>query len=58
MSNNKGWLSDYAILKKENSKKNGKNNNEESFVQSGKKNSVDARFDQLLTGYDYVKKMK
>lgn len=37
MSNNKGWLTDYAILKKENSKKNGKNNNEESFVQSGKK---------------------
>ena len=24
----------------------------------GKKNSVDARIDQLLTGYDYVKKMK
>ena len=60
MSNNKGWLIDYAILKKKIVKKTEKNNNEESFVQSGreKKNSVDARIDQLLTGYDYVKKMK
>lgn len=33
----RGWLTDYAILKKKIVKKNGKNNNEESFVQSGKK---------------------
>ena len=45
-------------------KKNSKKKTEEIIMKKalcraeGKKNSVNARFDQLLTGYDYVKKMK
>ena len=57
MSNNKGWLTDYAILKKNSKKKNGKIIMKKALCRA-EKNSVYARIDQLLTGYDYVKKMK
>ena len=54
----RGWLTDYAILKKNSKKKTEKIIMKKALCRAEKKNSVDARFDQLLTGYGYVKKMK